>query len=232
MQYPSKIQTVIFGFILLVSIVTGLIAYKAGTTLLKNEKAQASKAILGLSGAFVETYAQYLALYLPEEAPVPASYRAKVNHTFNQKSQSSQKDQISISMVGIPGKEIKTRAYDQALEIQLKNLDSMDSYSANSDFITKGNHTFFRSVFPSIATNVSCVSCHNDHQGPSAKWKLNDLMGAMVIDQPIEKPLRTLKIFSVLMGFIAGIIGLLIYRSIPGSRRSASTPEPSTSTVQ
>lgn len=222
MQYSKKIQTLVFGLILLISIIAGLGAYKAGTTLLKNEKAQASKAILGLSGAFVETYAQYLALYLPEQAPVPASYRAKVNHTFNQKSQSAQQDQISISMVGIPGKEIKTKAYDEALEAQLKSLDSMDSYTANSDFIIKENNTYFRSVFPSIATNVSCVSCHNDHQGPTMKWKLNDLMGALVIDQPIEKPLFTLKVFSILIGFFSGIFCLLIYRSLSCFKKSVT----------
>jgi diguanylate cyclase (GGDEF)-like protein/PAS domain S-box-containing protein len=40
----------------------------------------------------------------------------------------------------------------------------------------------FRTVYPSLAREQSCVSCHNALQPMNTQWRLNDVMGAFVID--------------------------------------------------
>jgi diguanylate cyclase (GGDEF)-like protein/PAS domain S-box-containing protein len=49
----------------------------------------------------------------------------------------------------------------------------------------------FRTVYPTIAREQSCVSCHNALQPDKAQWHLNDVMGAFVIDVPISPFLHT-----------------------------------------
>jgi hypothetical protein len=41
-----------------------------------------------------------------------------------------------------------------------------------------------RTVYPSLAREQSCVSCHNDLQKGTVQWQLNDVMGAFAIDVP------------------------------------------------
>lgn len=49
-----------------------------------------------------------------------------------------------------------------------------------------GDSTYFTAVYPDIAVTEACVTCHNNHpQSPRDDYKLNDVMGAVVIRLPL-----------------------------------------------
>ena len=46
---------------------------------------------------------------------------------------------------------------------------------------------YFKAVYPDRAVSRACVSCHNSHpDGPKRDFKLNDVMGGLVIQVPLE----------------------------------------------
>src|SRR5258708_36103440 len=80
-------------------------------------------------------------------------------------------------------------------------------------FFTVGGEEVFRTIYPSIARDQSCVDCHNKIQ-PQQSWKLNDVMGAFAIDAPVGPFLRLLGFESVCFGIaifmLIGGVGLLL----------------------
>jgi diguanylate cyclase (GGDEF)-like protein len=51
----------------------------------------------------------------------------------------------------------------------------------------------FRTVYPSLAREESCVNCHNQLQQGMPQWRLNDVMGAFAIDVPVTSFLQDLR---------------------------------------
>jgi hypothetical protein len=50
-----------------------------------------------------------------------------------------------------------------------------------------GDTTYFTAVYPDRAISKACVSCHNDHRdSPRKDFKLNDVMGGIVIRIPMK----------------------------------------------
>ena len=46
---------------------------------------------------------------------------------------------------------------------------------------------YFQAIYPDRAVSRACVSCHNSHpEGPKRDFKLNDVMGGLVIQVPLE----------------------------------------------
>jgi signal transduction histidine kinase len=77
-----------------------------------------------------------------------------------------------------------------------------------SQFVTVGGEQIFRTVYPSVARDRSCVDCHNRLQ-PKQSWQLNDVMGAFSIDAPVGPFLRGLR-------FECAAIGLVVFVVIGG----------------
>jgi hypothetical protein len=50
-----------------------------------------------------------------------------------------------------------------------------------------GGRSYFTAVYADFATLSSCVECHNQHpRSPRRDFKLNDVMGALVVRVPLE----------------------------------------------
>jgi len=50
-----------------------------------------------------------------------------------------------------------------------------------------GGRTYFQAVYPDFAVSPACVSCHNNHpNSPRQDFKLNDVMGGIVMTLPLE----------------------------------------------
>ncbi len=87
--------------------------------------------------------------------------------------------------------------------------------------MTVGGEPIFRTVYPSIARDQSCVACHNQIQ-PGQSWHLDDVMGAFSIDAPAGPFLHRLRLESVgiavvvflLIGGAGGWVSLDQYRRI------------------
>jgi signal transduction histidine kinase len=89
------------------------------------------------------------------------------------------------------------------------------------EFLGVNGEPVFRTVYPSLAHEQSCVDCHNEIQ-PGANWKIGDVMGAFSIDAPAGPFFNTLKwecfgIAIVVFGLIGGIglwMSIEYYRGI------------------
>lgn len=55
-------------------------------------------------------------------------------------------------------------------------------------FLKTGTQRFFQAIYPDRAVSPNCVSCHNSHpNSPRRDYKLNDVMGGIVITIPVEE---------------------------------------------
>jgi hypothetical protein len=80
-----------------------------------------------------------------------------------------------------------------------------------SEFLDVNGQFVFRTVYPTIAQEQSCVSCHNALQPDKPQWHLNDVIGAFVIDVPTSAFLRSVTWQSVGIG-----LGLFLALSLAG----------------
>jgi diguanylate cyclase (GGDEF)-like protein/PAS domain S-box-containing protein len=85
-------------------------------------------------------------------------------------------------------------------------------------------------VYPTVAHEQSCVSCHNTLQPDKPQWQLGDVIGAFVIDVPISPFLRTVMWQSAGIGLglflalaLAGLtISLMHFRQLEALDASAA----------
>src|ERR1700690_2261715 len=99
-----------------------------------------------------------------------------------------------------------------------------------SELLDVGGELTFRTVYPTIAQEQSCVSCHNALQPDKPQWHLNDVIGAFVIDVPMSPFQRAVIWRSTGTGFglflalaLAGLmISLLHFRQLEALNASAA----------
>ena len=54
-------------------------------------------------------------------------------------------------------------------------------------FVKEGGARYFQAVYPDLAVTQACIGCHNAHpDSPKRDFKINDVMGAMVISIPVK----------------------------------------------
>jgi hypothetical protein len=54
-------------------------------------------------------------------------------------------------------------------------------------FVNEGGARYFQVVYPDLAVTQACIGCHNSHQdSPKRDFKINDVMGAIVISIPVK----------------------------------------------
>ena len=79
--------------------------------------------------------------------------------------------------------KVKTEAEIKGMDSILKN-PTTNVYSEE----TLSGKKYFTALYPDIAVSNSCVSCHNNHKdSPKKDFKINDVMGAIMIRIPLVK---------------------------------------------
>ncbi|MDZ4734408.1 MAG: DUF3365 domain-containing protein [Nitrospirota bacterium] len=54
-------------------------------------------------------------------------------------------------------------------------------------YVQVGTARYFQAVYPDLALTQACIGCHNAHpDSPKRDFKINDVMGAMVISIPVK----------------------------------------------
>lgn len=54
-------------------------------------------------------------------------------------------------------------------------------------FVKIGGARYFQAVYPDLAVTQACIGCHNAHpDSPKRDFKINDVMGAIVISIPMK----------------------------------------------
>jgi diguanylate cyclase (GGDEF)-like protein len=143
---------------------------------------------LRLVDAFVTNYSAVRSQF-GQSAPVPASFRAHAIDAFN-KQRVGGKSDFRLRSVGRPGREILTPPTDARMAEVIEAFAATPNLRPMSELLDINGEQIFRTVYPTVAQEQSCVSCHNALQPGKAQWHLNDVIGAFVIDVPVSPFLR------------------------------------------
>ena len=77
-----------------------------------------------------------------------------------------------------------------ATEFERKGLDEvkMNPERRHSGIVTMGGERSFQAVYADRAVTQACIGCHNAHpRSPKRDFKLNEVMGGMVISIPLQQ---------------------------------------------
>ncbi len=78
-------------------------------------------------------------------------------------------------------------------EFEKKAMESVnETGEAYKEYQEIGGQKYFSALYPDKAVSEACVSCHNTHpvhleRYPDKKFKLDDVMGGIIINLPIEE---------------------------------------------
>jgi len=54
-------------------------------------------------------------------------------------------------------------------------------------FVKEGGVRYFQAIYPDLSVTQACIGCHNTHpDSPKRDFKINDVMGAIVISIPVR----------------------------------------------
>ena len=143
-----------------------------------------------LVDAFVSDYSDLRHEFEASQAPVPATFRAHAIERFNRKR--GTESVLWVRWIGREGRAVATPPSDPAMAQVIESFVGKSDPVPVSQFLTIGGGPVFRTAYPSIAHEESCVDCHNSIQ-PGLDWKLNDVMGAFAIDAPAGPFLNDLR---------------------------------------
>ena len=179
----------------------------------EQSKGEEGLTALHLIDAFVTSYSAFRATHGNAEAPVPASFRAATIERFNRERDPS--EQLSLLMVGVPGREIAIPPTDAAMAEAVGRFVGHKEIQPHRSTVTIEGRSFLRALYPSHATQQSCVDCHNRLQAGRETWHLGDVMGAFVIDVPKTEFDRVNLIYTLLITgasfLISALVGLYVF---------------------
>jgi PAS domain S-box-containing protein len=143
-------------------------------------KSEEQLTALRLVDAFVADYSENRGKFLNDDAPVPATFRAHAIERFNRESDAA--NTLHLVMVGPPGRAIAIPPGDSDVAAAIERFTKAAHPTPETRFVTLNGEVFFRTLYPSLASQQSCVDCHNALQPGAARWHLDDVLGAFVID--------------------------------------------------
>jgi diguanylate cyclase (GGDEF)-like protein/PAS domain S-box-containing protein len=193
----------------------------------KEHKSNEKITALQLVDAFVTNYSAIRSQF-GQAAPVPASFRAHAIEAFNK--QNGNNSEFRLASVGRPGRAIATPPTDAEMARTIEAFAGRANPKPKSEFLDVNGQLMFRTVYPTVAHEQSCINCHNALQPDAAQWHLNDLMGAFVIDIPVSAFLHTIMWQSAGIGLglflalaLAGLtISLIHFRQLEALDASAA----------
>jgi PAS domain S-box-containing protein len=155
--------------------------YRLSLSAFTANKSEEKITALQLVDAFVSNYSSLRSELDADKAPVPATFRAHSIEIFNKARDADHV--LRLRWVGRPGRFIKTPPADAAMAETIEGFAGESNPRPRSGFLTTGGERIFRTVYPSFASQQSCVDCHNKLQ-PEQHWRLGELMGGFSIDVP------------------------------------------------
>src|SRR6202171_5859916 len=209
------------------SIMVGYGFYYFSLNWFKEHKSSEKIIALQLVDAFVSNYSAVRSQFGPG-APVPASFRAHAIEAFNK--QNGDNSDCHLASVGRPGREILTPPTDAQMARTIEAFAATPKPKPVSELLDVNGELMFRTVYPTVAHEQSCVNCHNALQPDKAQWHLNDVIGAFVIDVPMSPFMRTVMWQSTGIGLglffalaLAGLtISLIHFRQLEALDASAA----------
>jgi diguanylate cyclase (GGDEF)-like protein/PAS domain S-box-containing protein len=209
------------------SVAVGYGFYYFSLNWFKEHKSNEKIIALQLVDAFVANYSAIRSQF-GQNAPVPASFRAHAIEAFNK--QNGNNSDFRLASVGRPGREILTPPTDVPMARTIEAFAATPNPKPVSELLDVNGELMFRTVYPTVAHEQSCVNCHNALQPDKAQWHLNDVIGAFVIDVPISPFMHTVMWQSAGIGLglflalaLAGLtISLIYFRQMEALDASAA----------
>jgi methyl-accepting chemotaxis protein len=113
--------------------------------------------------------------------PLPATFLREVTDEINREGH-HQADLLSLWPIN------KAKAPRNSFEREALEQLAKDRQQSRTAVVTEGNETNLYHVVADIATEPSCVQCHNQHpNSPKRDFKLGDVMGALVLRVPMTR---------------------------------------------
>ncbi|HZK92394.1 MAG TPA: ATP-binding protein [Stellaceae bacterium] len=204
--------------------------YQASMRAFVANKSDETTTAMRLVDAFVTDYSNVRHELGKSEAPVPATFRAHSIELFNKSR--GQQSALRLRWIGREGKAIVTGPSDPAMANAIESFVGKPDPSPVLQFLSVDNEPIFRTIYPSVANDQSCVDCHNNLQA-GENWKLGDIMGAFSIDAPAGAFFATLKwecigIAAFVFAFIGGVglwMSIEYYRGIRERERAKQQAE-------
>src|SRR6202158_2166680 len=161
------------------SVTVGYGFYHFSLNWFKEHKSSEKIIALQLVDAFVTNYSAIRAQF-GTNAPVPASFRAHAIEAFNK--QNGDNSDFRPASVGRPGREILTPPTDARMARTIEAFASTPNPKPVSELLDVKGGLMFRTVYPTLANEQSCVRCPNALRPDKPQWRLHDVIGAFVID--------------------------------------------------
>jgi hypothetical protein len=112
---------------------------------------------LRLVDAFVTNYSAVRSQF-GQNAPVPASFRAHAIEDFNKGA--GDNSDFRLRSIGRPGREILTPPTDARMAEVIEAFAATPKPRPLSELLDINGEQMFRTVYPTVAQEQSCVSCH------------------------------------------------------------------------
>ncbi|WP_175501163.1 putative bifunctional diguanylate cyclase/phosphodiesterase [Poseidonocella pacifica] len=137
--------------------------------------------LIEMTNGFVSVFDEHRG----EGAPVPAKFRRLGIEQFtNSEADLDTGVRTSVRMPGRPGLELQTIEDNVRIgQIIQQFVDGAITGPVREHRIEDGR-LIGRTIYPSVASSESCVSCHNEALGRNA-YQIGDIMGAFVVESDL-----------------------------------------------
>ena len=146
--------------------------YQSSLEKFRTQKSEEKITALRLVDAFVTTYSSVRSQLGPN-APVPATFRAHSIESFNKQVGSN--SEFLLRWVGRQERHIATPPADPEMARIIEAFAAKANPKPESVLSVIDGRLVFRTVYPSLAREQSCVNCHNQLQRDKPQWQLNDI---------------------------------------------------------
>jgi signal transduction histidine kinase len=156
--------------------------YQTSVSSFVANKTEEKTTAIRLVDAFLSTYSDIRQQLDGNNAPVPETFRAHSLELFNKAR--STPGTLRLRWIGREGHSIATPPIDPAMGSAIESFVGKTDPKPVLQFVTEDGAPVFRTIYPSLAREQSCVDCHNKLQ-PDQSWKLGDVVGGFAIDTPV-----------------------------------------------
>jgi len=155
-------------------VVSGLLFYHHNSHKHLDTVSAEADALLALTSSYVSLYSRLRTNGENDSLPVPAAFRAQAAEHFN--IEYDTEEHFMARMIGAPNRFIATQPTDAQMVHELNRLVDTESNTEHSQLIEKEGEAVLRTMYPSVASQTSCVNCHNNIQNLDTPWQIGDVM--------------------------------------------------------
>lgn len=200
----SSRKTVMFAIFAaaLTAVAFFLIAWNEDKSVNQRERLQ----LIKMTNSFVTAFSQNRG----EGAPVPATFRRLgIEHFSSSGGTGTEQGDTTVRMPGRPGLELGITEEDPRLRRIINSFVDTPDALPHNEHRFEAQRLIGRTVYASVATAESCVSCHNEVLQQNV-YEIGDVMGAYIVERDLTENLVSDLNYSVVWFFASLLIFWLL----------------------